>query len=67
MFPNLQYGVLTLTLQTYSDAQRRRLRRVGKTRYSTPDVAAHRLGQDEAYFTLREILAESSTAADGVL
>ena len=30
-------------------------------------MAAHRLGQDEAYFTVREILAEASTAADGVL
>jgi len=30
-------------------------------------VVAHRLGQDEAYFTVREILAEASTAADGVL
>jgi len=30
-------------------------------------VAAHRLGQDEAYFTVREILAEASTAVDGVL
>ena len=28
---------------------------------------AHRLGQDEAYFSVREILAEASTAADGVL
>jgi len=28
-------------------------------------VVAHRLGQDEAYFTVREILAEASTAADG--
>jgi hypothetical protein len=28
---------------------------------------AHRLGQDEAHFTVREILAEASTAADGVL
>ena len=28
---------------------------------------AHRLGQDEAYFTVRETLAESSTAADGVI
>jgi hypothetical protein len=26
-------------------------------------VVAHRLGQDEAYFTVREILAEASTAA----
>ncbi len=25
-------------------------------------MAAHRLGQDEAYFTVREILAEASTA-----
>ena len=39
----------------------------GKTRYSALDVVAHRLGQDEAYFTVREILAEASTAADGVL
>ena len=29
-------------------------------------MVAHRLGQDEAYFTVREILAEASTAADGV-
>ena len=39
----------------------------GKTRQSALDLAAHRLGQDEAYFTVREILAEASTAADGVL
>ena len=39
----------------------------GKTRQSAPDVAAHRLGQDEAYFTVREILAEASKGADGVL
>ena len=31
------------------------------------DVAAHRLGQVEAYFTVREVLSEASTAADGVL
>ncbi|MBE9535073.1 MAG: hypothetical protein IMF03_08730 [Proteobacteria bacterium] len=30
-------------------------------------MAAHSLGQDEAYFTVREILAVASTAADGVL
>ncbi len=31
-------------------------------------MAAHRLGQDEAYFSpYVEILAEASTAADGVL
>ena len=30
-------------------------------------MVAHRLGQDEAYFTVRELLAEASTAADGVL
>jgi hypothetical protein len=30
-------------------------------------VAAHRLGQDEAYLTVREDLSEASTAADGVL
>ena len=30
--------------------------RQGKTRKSAPDVAAHRLGQDEAYLTVREVL-----------
>ena len=40
---------------------------LGKTRQSTPDVAAHSLGQVEAYFTVREVLAEASTGADGVL
>ncbi len=39
----------------------------GKTRQSTPDVGARRLGQDEQYFTVREILSEASTVADGVL
>ena len=39
----------------------------GKTRKSAPHVAAHRLGQVEAYFTVREVLSEASTAADGVL
>jgi len=38
-----------------------------KTRKSAPDVAAHRLGQVEAYFTVREVLSEASTAADGAL
>jgi hypothetical protein len=38
-----------------------------KTRKSVPDVAAHRLGQVEAYFTVREVLSEASTAADGPL
>ena len=39
----------------------------GKTRQSVPDVAARRLGQDEAYLTVRDILAEASTVADGAL
>jgi hypothetical protein len=39
----------------------------GKTRKSASDVAAHRFGQVEAYFTLREVLSEPSTAADDVL
>jgi hypothetical protein len=39
----------------------------GKTRQSASDVAAHRLGQGEAYLTVREVLSEASTAADGVL
>ena len=30
-------------------------------------MAARRLGQDEAYLTVRDILSEASTAADGVL
>ena len=30
-------------------------------------MVAHRLGQVEAYFTVREVLSEDSTAADGVL
>ena len=30
-------------------------------------MAAHRLGQVEAYLTAREVLSEASTAADGVL
>jgi hypothetical protein len=33
----------------------------GKTRQSVPDVAECRLGQDEAYLTVRDILAEAST------
>jgi len=41
--------------------------RRGKTRQSAPDVAAHRLGQVEAYLTVREALSETSTSADGVL
>ena len=39
----------------------------GKTRQSVSDVAAHSLGQVEAYFTVRDVLAEASTVADGVL
>ncbi len=48
-------------LHTHADAQRRRLRRVGKTRQSTPNVRARRLGQDEQYLTVREILSEANT------
>ena len=36
-------------------------------RKSASDVAAHRLGQVEAYLTVREVLFETSTAADGAL
>jgi len=36
-------------------------------RQSASDVAAHSLGQVEAYFTVRDVLAEASTVADGVL
>ena len=41
--------------------------RRGKTRQSAPNVGARRLGQDEQYFTVREILSEASTLADGAL
>lgn len=43
-------------LHARADSQRRRLRRVGKTRQSAPNVSARRLGQDEQYLTVREIL-----------
>ena len=57
----------TLMLHTHADAQRRRLRRVGKTRKSASDVAARRLGQVEAYLTVRQVLSEASTTSNGVL
>ena len=38
----------------------------GKTRQAGPDVASHSLGKVEAYFTVREILPETSKGADGV-
>ena len=41
--------------------------RRGKTRQSEPNVGARRLGQDEQYLTVREILSEVSTLADGAL
>jgi hypothetical protein len=37
-----------------------------KTRQGAPDVASRSLGKVEAYFTVREILAEASKGADGV-
>ena len=39
----------------------------GKTHQSVPDVATSRLGVDEAYFYVRDILSEVSTVADGAL
>jgi hypothetical protein len=41
--------------------------RRGKTRQSAPNVGARRLGQDEQYLTVREILSEASTLTDGAL
>ena len=41
--------------------------RRGKTRQSAPNVCARRLGQDEQYLTVREILSEASTLTDGAL
>ncbi len=45
-------------LQTHSEEKRVRVRQM---------QSAHRLGQDEQYLTVREILSEASTVADGVL
>jgi hypothetical protein len=39
----------------------------GKMRQGATDVASRRLGQVEAYFTVRENLPEASKGADGVL
>lgn len=66
-FKKEEFHKQTLMLHTHADAQRRRLRRVGKTRQSAPNVGARRLGQDEQYLTVREILSEASTLADGAL
>ena len=41
--------------------------RRGKTRQRATDVASRSLGQVEAYFTVREILAEASKVTDGIL
>jgi hypothetical protein len=54
-------------LHTHADAQRRRLRRVGKTCQSALNVGARRLGQGEQYLTVREILSEASKLSDGAL
>jgi hypothetical protein len=39
----------------------------GKKRQRVPDVAARRLKEDEEYLTVRDILSETSTVADGAL
>ena len=52
---------LTLMLKTHADAQCNRLRRVGKTPQSAPNVGARRLGHNEQYMTVREILSEATT------
>jgi hypothetical protein len=38
----------------------------GKTCQGAPDVASRRLGQAEAYFTVREVLPEAGKGVDGV-
>jgi len=48
----------TLTLHTHAEE---------KHVQSAPNVGARRLGQDEQYLTVREILSEASTLADGTL
>jgi hypothetical protein len=45
-------------LHTHAEEKRVRVR---------PDVGARRLGQDEQYLTVREIVSEASTLADGAL
>jgi hypothetical protein len=45
-------------LQTHSEEKRIRVRQIR---------CARRLGQDEQYLTVREILSEASTVVDGVL
>ena len=39
----------------------------GKTPQRATDMASRSLGQVEAYFTVREILAEASKVTDGIL
>jgi len=51
-------SISTLMLHTHAVEKRVRVR---------PDVGARRLGQDEQYLTVREILSEASTLADGSL
>jgi hypothetical protein len=51
-FPFSFPSQITLTLHTCAK----------KTRKRAPDVPAHRLRQVEAYFTVREVLSEASTA-----
>ena len=50
--------MFTLMLQTHSEEKRVRVRQMR---------SARRLGQDEQYLTVREILSEASTLADGTL
>ena len=65
MHATIRVSLHTLTLYTHADAQRRRLRRVGKTRQSAPNVCVRRLGQDEQYLTLREILFRARSSRYG--
>jgi hypothetical protein len=52
------FTILTLTSHTHAEEKRVRVRQMW---------SARRLGQDEQYLTVREILSEASTLADGAL
>ena len=51
------HSIFTLMLHTHAEEKRVRV----------SQMWASRLGQDEQYLTVREILSEASTAADGAL
>ena len=53
-------------LHAHGDAQRRRLLRVGKACQSALVVGARRLGQDDQYLTVREILFRARSSRQSI-